>query len=310
MYKKNWILFFAVFVFLSISACSKPDFDTTKGKFSYAIGNQIANNMMRQGIDVDTKAFTLAIEDVVKGAKSKFNLEEMRNALSEMTLTLQKRGADPHSVDQNKNEGKEGLEKKREIYSYAIGNQIGKNIMRQKLDIDVKTFTLAMEDAVKGNQIRLTSEEMRQAMKDMAMEIQKKAEDSPGAKKNKKEGEEYLAKNRAKSGVVVTASGLQYEVLRKGTGPKPKISDRVRVNYRGTLINGSEFDSSYKRNRPAEFALNGLISGWTEALQLMNVGSKFKLTIPSSLAYGSRENPGIPSNSVLIFELELLGIIK
>jgi FKBP-type peptidyl-prolyl cis-trans isomerase len=144
----------------------------------------------------------------------------------------------------------------------------------------------------------------------MTLNIQQKGQDPEATEKNKKEGEEYLAKNKTKNGVIVTSSGLQYEVLMKGNGPKPKISDKVRVNYRGTLIDGSEFDSSYKRNKPAEFAVNRLIPGWTEALQLMNVGSKYKLTIPSKLGYGSSGNPGIPPHSVLVFELELLGIVK
>ncbi len=128
------------------------------------------------------------------------------------------------------------------------------------------------------------------------------------ASENSKIGEEYLKKNREKEGVKVTASGLQYKVLKEGTGISPKATDFVKVHYRGTLIDGTEFDSSYKRNQPAEFQLNQVIPGWTEGLQLMKVGSKFQLTIPSSLGYGERGNQSIPGNSVLLFDVELLDV--
>ncbi len=128
------------------------------------------------------------------------------------------------------------------------------------------------------------------------------------AKENSKIGEEYLQKNKGKEGIKVTKSGLQYKVLKEGAGIIPKATDVVKVHYRGTLIDGTEFDSSYKRNQPAEFQLNQVIPGWTEGLQLMKVGSKYQLTIPSNLAYGERGNQGIPGNSVLIFEVELLDV--
>jgi len=123
-----------------------------------------------------------------------------------------------------------------------------------------------------------------------------------------KKGEEYLKKNKEKAGVKTTASGLQYRVLKEGAGISPVATSKVKVHYKGTLIDGTEFDSSYKRNQPAEFQLNQVIPGWTEGLQLMKVGSKYELTIPSSLAYGDRDNQSIPGNSVLIFEVELLEV--
>jgi len=123
-------------------------------------------------------------------------------------------------------------------------------------------------------------------------------------------GAKFLEENKKKSGIKTTASGLQYEVLKEGPGPIPKESDTVKVHYRGTLIDGSEFDSSYKRNAPAEFSVAGVIKGWTEALKMMKVGSKWKLYVPSELAYGPQDSPGIPANSVLIFEVELLEIVK
>jgi len=129
------------------------------------------------------------------------------------------------------------------------------------------------------------------------------------ATKNKAAGEKFLAENAKKPGVIVTASGLQYKILKTGKGPKPTATDTVTVNYRGTLLNGTEFDSSYKRGKPVSFPLNGVIKGWTEGLQLMNVGSKYKFFIPADLAYGAHgAGPTIAPNSTLIFEVELLGI--
>lgn len=306
MQKKPRATFLTVTLLLLMVSCGKPDLSTTKGKYSYALGHQISNNLKRQKIDVDVESFSLALSDIIKGNESKLTREEMRNAVQKMTQSIQNAGKS-NQVSEKK---ESGLYSTRGKYSYAIGQQITKNIMRQGIEIDAKAFSLALEDVISGKKSKLTIDEMKNAMKEMAAAIQQRGQDPQEAEKNKKEGEEYLTKNRNKSGVIVTASGLQYKVLKRGNGPRPKISDKVKVNYRGTLINGSEFDSSYKRKKPAEFAVNRLIPGWTEALQLMNVGSKYQLTIPSNLAYGSRSNPGIPANSVLIFELELLGIVK
>ncbi len=310
MHKKKLLLFIAVPVILTISACGKQKLDTTREKYSYAIGHQIGNNMKKQGIDIDVKSFNLAAGDVINGNKGKYDPKELEKVSNEINLIIRRRIENPQGAKQIKEEFDEYFKKDRERCSYAIGNQIIKNVLRQGIDIDVMAFSLAMEESVKGDKSSLTLEEMRNAMKEMAQNIQKRNQNPQVTEKIKKEGEEYLVKNRKKNGVVVTASGLQYEVLKKGAGSRPKVTDRVKVNYRGTLINGSEFDSSYKRNKPAVFAVNRLIPGWTEALQLMNVGSKYKLTIPSELAYGTSGNPGIPPNSVLIFELELLGIVK
>ena len=207
-----------------------------------------------------------------------------------------------------------GCEKKADLsqtkakYSYAIGHQIGRNMKNQSIDLDPVAFQEAIVDQIKGNKSKMTDDEIRDALKMMAeaRNESKKAE----ADENKKKGEAFLASNKSKEGIKTTDSGLQYKVINEGTGAKPKDSDTVKVHYRGTLIDGEEFDSSYKRDKPAEFPVKAVIPGWTEALQMMKVGAKYQLFIPSDLAYGSRGNPSIPGNSVLIFDVELLDIIK
>lgn len=198
------------------------------------------------------------------------------------------------------------LKTDQEKASYAIGMQIGKSLKAQNADVSLPALTTGLSDALDGKESRLKPEEISAAMQKMREEAEKKAVEQ--AEKNKKDGEEFLAKNKAKAGVKTTASGLQYEVVQEGTGASPTAADVVKVHYTGMLINGEKFDSSVDRGEPVEFPVGGVIPGWTEALQLMKVGSKFKLTIPSDLAYGPSGRPGIPPNSVLVFDVELLEV--
>jgi FKBP-type peptidyl-prolyl cis-trans isomerase len=193
-------------------------------------------------------------------------------------------------------------------FSYMIGQQIGNNLKQQGLAVDADVLAQSLQDAMKGNPSKLTMEEMQQV--GMKMQAKLMAKQMGEAKENKDKGDKFLEQNKKQQGVQVTSDGLQYQVLKAGTGAIPKATDTVTVNYRGTLIDGTEFDSSYKRGQPAKFPVNGVIKGWTEALQLMKVGSKWKLWIPSQLAYGERGQPGIPADSTLIFEVELLGVNK
>lgn len=196
----------------------------------------------------------------------------------------------------------------KEKVSYAIGQQIGSNIKGQKIEVDVDMLAQAIGEAMEGKDSRMKPQEMQEAMMNMhkkQTEMRQKE-----SEQNKKTGEEFLAKNKDKEGVKVTDSGLQYKVIKSGSGKSPKESSTVKVHYVGTLLDGTEFDSSYKRNEPAEFPVNGVIKGWTEALQMMKVGDKWKLFIPSDLAYGKMGRPSIPPNSVLVFEVELIEVVK
>ncbi len=198
-------------------------------------------------------------------------------------------------------------------FSYALGLEIGSSLKQLNTDIDIDVFSRGIEDRLKDREPLLTPKEAAQVRDEFFSKMREaraqKAKDL--AEKNLKEGTSFLTENKKKKGVVTTASGLQYIVLRQGDGPKPKLTDQVTVNYRGTLLDGTEFDSSYKRGEPATFPLKGVIPGWTEALQLMNVGSKYRLFIPPNLAYGeSGAGNVIGPNATLIFEVELLGIKK
>jgi len=191
--------------------------------------------------------------------------------------------------------------------SYAIGQQIGGNLKQQNIDFDADALAQALRDASAGKN-EMTKEDMQAAMmklQEMAMKKQQEQAD-----KNAKSGKDFMDKNKTAAGVKTTASGLQYITEKEGTGASPKKEDVVKVHYKGTLMNGEQFDSSYDRGQPAEFPVGGVIPGWTEALQLMKVGGKAKLFIPPELAYGPQGRPGIPPNSVLIFEVELMDIVK
>jgi len=203
------------------------------------------------------------------------------------------------------------LTTQKDKFSYALGMNLGTNLHKQSVPVDPNILLRGLKDALAGGKTALTEEQARAALMEVQNEMRKKqqAEMQAAGEANKKEGDAFLAANKAKEGVVTLPSGLQYKILTQGTGPKPTATDSVVCNYRGTLINGTEFDSSYKRGEPATFPVSGVIKGWTEALQLMSVGSKWQLFVPSDLAYGERSpGPEIGPDSTLIFEVELLSI--
>ena len=195
------------------------------------------------------------------------------------------------------------LKTQRDKESYAQGMSLGTGLRNQGLSLDPALVARGLKDAQSGAKTAMTEDEARAALTQLRQDVQQKM----GAKA-REEGEAFLAANKSKEGVVTLPSGLQYKILKEGTGPKPAASDTVTCNYRGTFINGTEFDSSYKRGQPVSFPVSGVIKGWTEALQLMPVGSKWQLFIPADLAYGDSGRPGIAPGSTLIFEVELLSI--
>jgi FKBP-type peptidyl-prolyl cis-trans isomerase FklB len=207
------------------------------------------------------------------------------------------------------------LKTQKDKVSYALGMSMGKDLGAKlhqgSVEVDQAILLRGVKDALSGSKLLLTDDEVKTVFAQLNAEVRKRLEEKAriAGDANKKEGDEFLAANKTKDGVVALPSGLQYKILTEGTGAKPTLTNSVTCNYRGTLISGIEFDSSYKRGQPATFQVNGVIKGWTEALQLMPVGSKWQLFIPGELAYGERgPNPQIGPNSTLIFEVELLSI--
>lgn len=203
------------------------------------------------------------------------------------------------------------LKDTKEKFSYALGLSLGTQLHHQEVDIDPNIVAQGLKDALTTGNHLLTDQEAGTVLQQMRDEVRDKqmAKAKEAEEKNKADGAAFLAANKAQPGVVTLPSGLQYKILTAGTGPKPTASDTVVCNYRGTLTDGKEFDSSYKRGQPATFPVTGVIKGWTEALQLMPVGSKWQLVIPADLAYGDRgAGPDIGPGSTLVFEVELMSI--
>jgi FKBP-type peptidyl-prolyl cis-trans isomerase FklB len=203
------------------------------------------------------------------------------------------------------------LKTQKDKVSYAIGLNIGKSFRKDSVDVNSLIFARGVKDAITGAKPLLTDDELKAALTELQAELKKHQDDAArvAGDTNQKAGETFLAENKTKDGVVALPSGLQYKIITAGTGPKPAETDSVVCNYRGTLLDGTEFDSSYKHGQPATFPVNGVIKGWTEALQLMPVGSKWQLFVPADLAYGARGAGGeIGPNATLVFEVELISI--
>lgn len=206
---------------------------------------------------------------------------------------------------------KQALKDQKDKISYSLGADIGNSLKRQSIEINPDALVLGLRDVLSNSKTLLTDKEMQEILEGFRKEMMAKQAEQfkTTSEKNKREGETFLAENKKKDGVITLPSGLQYKVIKAGTGAVPKETDTVVVHYTGTLINGKEFDSSYKRGEPASFSVNGIIQGWKEALLMMKTGSKWQLFIPSSLAYGERgAGRDIGPNSALIFEVELVSI--
>lgn len=203
------------------------------------------------------------------------------------------------------------LKTEKDRLSYAIGMDIGNNLQRQNIDLNPEIVAQGIWDSLSGGKTLMTDQEYRDTIAAFKNEIaqQQMAKMKEESEKNKTEGERFLAENKKKEGVVTLPSGLQYKIIKEGAGKSPKETDTVTVNYKGALIDGTEFDSSYRRGQPASFPVKGVIKGWTEALQLMKEGAKWELYIPSNLAYGERgAGRSIGPNETLVFDVELIEV--
>ncbi len=208
-------------------------------------------------------------------------------------------------------QNKADLKTTQDSVSYIIGTSIGRNLKAQKVEVSLNQLARGIQDAMDSNTLLITEEQAQRIMNEFQQQMIARQEEEAHAAGmiHRKEGEAFLAENKTKAGVRVTASGLQYKVIKMGTGPKPKSDQTVTVHYSGRTIDGKEFDSSYKRGEPTTFGVGQVIKGWTEALQLMPVGSKWELYIPADLAYGDRgAGQVIPPGATLIFEVELLSV--
>ena len=202
------------------------------------------------------------------------------------------------------------LKDQKDKESYSLGHQFGQSLKAQGLDINLEAYVSGIQDVLGGKNPLLSQEEMQKTVLELQKRLMaaRQMESKGTAEKNLSEGKAFMEENKKKEGVITLPSGLQYKVLAEGAGKSPKVADQVTVNYKGMLINGTEFDNSYKRGQPATFKTNGVIKGWTEALQLMKEGSKWQLFIPPQLGYGERGAGPVPPNSTLIFEVELISV--
>ena len=237
----------------------------------------------------------------------------MKKSIVIVAAVVAMAGCSPGTQHVQKKKAGLSLDSESARFSYAIGLDVGRSLTHIGTKLDLDAFNAAVETAIKNEKPMLSPKEIT-AVKQSVFKLQREkllAEQKELGLKNKAAGEKFLAENAKKEGVKTTASGLQYQVIKLGDGPKPTATDQVKVNYKGTLIDGTVFDSSYKRGKPVTFPLNQVIKGWIEGLQLMPVGSKYRFFLPSELAYGARGAGGrIGPNAVLTFDIELLSIEK
>lgn len=227
-------------------------------------------------------------------------------------ITLASTTETPEETVAQPQEQPAALSSQQDKLSYSFGQNIGNSLKQQKIELNLDLLMKGVQDAIADKKSLLTPEEMANVLKEFQKErFAKLAEERKvAAETNLKEGETFLTANKAKEGIITLPSGLQYKVITQGTGKTPKATDQVTTHYRGTLVDGTEFDSSYKRGKPATFAVNQVIPGWTEALQLMKEGDKWQLFVPAKLGYGDRGVPGgkIGPNATLIFDIELISV--
>src|SRR5690606_64528 len=292
----------------TLHAQDKQALANERDKVSYMVGMDRAKSLAPASGDLDLEAFEREVRDSFEGGDPLMGEKDAVEPGQALMLRVAARsgrpvpgeppGMPPPSVD-------------REKVGLLIGTDIGRSLVPVKDEIDLPVVMQALRTSLAGGATLLSDAEADAVRQSFGARVQarQKAEAAEAATRNAAEGERFLARNKTVKGVFTTPSGLQYMVLRQGAGPRPKPSDRVRVNYRGTLLDGTVFDSSEQHGGPAEFGLDQVIAGWTEGVSMMPVGAKYRFWIPSELAYGKQGNPAIEPNSTLIFDVELLDIL-
>ena len=280
---------------------------TDRARASYMVGMDVGHSLAQVAPDLDLAAFEKAVRNAFAGGKPLVP-EEQAKPLGQalMQRIAVRTGRAPAGTSEPA--------VSKEQAGYLVGADVGRSLAPIKDEIDLPVMMQALRTVLANGKPLLSDEEANAIRTAFSQQVQGKVQAAAAAQagKNAAEGAAFLAKNKAVKGVHVTPSGLQYLVLRQGAGPRPKASDRVRVNYEGKLLDGTVFDSSYARGEPAEFALDQVIAGWTEGLTLMPVGSKYRFWIPANIAYGDKGTPGgpIPPNATLQFDVELMGILQ
>lgn len=282
---------------------------TDREKVSYMIGADVGRSISAVGPDLDVAAFERAVKNAFAGGKPLLSDEESRAVGSAL---MQRIGERTGKSTPGVAPGTKAPVVAKDKVGYMVGTDVGRSLAPIKDEIDLPVFLQAMRTLVASGKSQMTDADMDQVREAFSKRMQAKEEARAAdlGRKNLEEGTAFLAKNKTVKGVIATASGLQYRVLRQGTGQRPRSSDRVRVNYQGALLDGTVFDSSYQRGQPAEFALNQVIAGWTEGVAVMPVGAKYRFWIPASIAYGEKGTPPtIGPNATLVFDVELLDVL-
>jgi FKBP-type peptidyl-prolyl cis-trans isomerase FkpA len=298
---------FAIGAVATATAQDKAALTSDRDKVSYMVGMDVGKSIAPAGPDLDVAAFQRAVRNAFDGGKPLIAEDKVQPLAQALMQRIAARSGKAPADGKVPDVAKEQV-------GYLVGADVGRSLAPIKDEIDVEVFAQAVRTVLANGKPLLQQAEADALRSAFSQRIQGKmqAQAAALADRNKAEGAAFLAKNKTVKGVFTTPSGLQYMVLRQGAGERPLPSDRVRVNYHGTLLDGTVFDSSYERGQPAEFALDQVIPGWTEGLGLMPVGGKYRFWIPGELAYGAKGTPGGPigPNATLVFDVELMAVLR
>ena len=285
----------------------EPALSGERDKVSYMVGMDVARSIAPAGPDIDLAAFERALRNAFDGGKPMLAEAEIKSVAQALMQRIAARGGKAPA-------GAATPQVARDKVGYLVGGDVGRSLAPIKHELDIRVLMQALETGLRNGKPLLAEAEANAIRAAFSQRVQARlqAQATAAADKNRVQGAAFLAKNKTVKGVFATPTGLQYMVLRQGAGARPKASDQVRVNYQGSLLDGTVFDSSYANGQPVEFMLNQVIPGWTEGLGLMPVGSKYRFWIPGDLAYGAQGTPGGPigPNSTLVFDVELMGILN